>query len=145
MPEGATTPGRWVDAGDIRDGDELLLRDGRILPVQSVRCQPYKDKVYNFHVQDIECYAVGQTGVLVHNTNGESVQKAVQSLQERIAEHKQKLADYINNPDAFDNKGFLRNAPTQEIRQNIIDGRIRHLETELKAFEDGVKKLLGGD
>ena len=41
-------------------------------------------------------------------------QRAVQSLQEQIAEHQQKLADYINNPDAFDNQGFLQNAPTPE-------------------------------
>src|SRR5205814_488633 len=70
VPEGAKTAGRWVDAGDIRVGDELLARDGRILPVQAIRHQPYKDKVYNFHVGQFECYAVGQSSVLVHNTNG---------------------------------------------------------------------------
>ncbi len=70
VPEGATTSGRWVDAGDIRVGDELLLRDGRILRVQAIRHQPYRDKVYNIHVDDLQCYAVGQNSVLVHNTNG---------------------------------------------------------------------------
>ena len=30
--EGTTTPGRWVDAGDVRVGDELLLRDGEFCP-----------------------------------------------------------------------------------------------------------------
>jgi hypothetical protein len=70
VPEGATTSGRWVDAADVRVGDELLLRDGRIVPVQVVRCQPYHDKVYNVHVEDLQCYAVGQYSVLVHNTNG---------------------------------------------------------------------------
>ena len=28
-PEGATNPGRWVEAGDVPPGDEVLLRDGR--------------------------------------------------------------------------------------------------------------------
>lgn len=70
VPKEATTPGRWVDAGDIRVGDELLLRDGRILPVEAVRHQPYFDQVYNFKVEELECYAVGPNSVLVHNTNG---------------------------------------------------------------------------
>jgi hypothetical protein len=70
VPDDATTPGRWVDAIDIRVGDELLLRDGRILPVEKVRQQPYCDKVYNFHVEDLQCYAVGCAGALVHNSNG---------------------------------------------------------------------------
>ena len=29
VPSTATTPGRWVDAGDLQVGDILLLRDGR--------------------------------------------------------------------------------------------------------------------
>ncbi|WP_165073864.1 RHS repeat-associated core domain-containing protein [Paludisphaera rhizosphaerae] len=69
-PDGSTTPGRWVDAGDLRVGDELLLRDGRVVPVRGVRIEPYHDDVYNFHVDELECYAVGWNGVLVHNTNG---------------------------------------------------------------------------
>ena len=73
VPDGASTRGRWVDAGDVRVGDDLLLLDGRILPVEVVRCQPYKDKVYNYHIEDFECYAIGQNGVLVHNSNGEQL------------------------------------------------------------------------
>jgi RHS repeat-associated protein len=71
-------------------------------------------------------------------------ERAVQSLQQQITEHQQKLAEYIKNPDAFDNQGFLENAPTPEIRQSIIDGRIRHLQNEIRAFEDGIKKITGG-
>jgi len=69
VPVEATTPGRWVDACDVRVGDELLFRDGRILPVQAIRHQPFFDKVYNFKVNELECYAVGRNNVLVHNTN----------------------------------------------------------------------------
>ena len=71
-------------------------------------------------------------------------QRAIQSLEQRIAEHQQKLADYIKNPEAFDNLGFLKNAPTPEIRQNIIDGRILHLEGEIRAFQGAINKILGG-
>jgi len=49
-----------------------FLRDGRILPVEVIRHQPYCDKVYNLHVDEFECYAVGRNSVLVHNTNGPS-------------------------------------------------------------------------
>ena len=70
VPAGATTSGRWVDAGDVRVGDQLLLRDARILPVQAIQHQPYHDKVYNFHVPDFQCYAVGRNCALVHNING---------------------------------------------------------------------------
>ena len=70
VPDGATTPGRWVDAGDLRAGDELVLLDGRVAPVEDVRLDPFADAVYNFEVDDLHCYAVGRSGVLVHNNNG---------------------------------------------------------------------------
>ena len=49
----------------------------------------------------------------------------------------------MNNPDAFDNQGLLKNAPTPDIRQKIIDGRIRHLQQEIKAFQDQIDQILG--
>ena len=64
-----------------------------------------------------------------------------------MANHQQKLEAYKANPDAFDNKGFLKNAPTPQIRQNIIDARIRHLEGEIKNFQnqiDAAKQGGGG-
>jgi RHS repeat-associated protein len=69
-PAEATTPGRWVDAGDLQVGDELLLRDGRIAKVKAVKTTPFEAQVYNFRVHDLHCYAVGRNGVLVHNENG---------------------------------------------------------------------------
>jgi len=71
-------------------------------------------------------------------------ERAIQSLEQRIAEHQQKLADYINNPDAFDNQAYLQRAPTPEIRQRIIEGRIRNLERQIRAFQDAIKRILGG-
>jgi RHS repeat-associated protein len=68
-PEGATTPGRWVDAVDVRVGDGMLLRDGRTAAVQSVQCRPLRGDVYNLEVDDLHCYAVGGAGVLVHNVS----------------------------------------------------------------------------
>ena len=70
VPKEATTPGRWVDAADLRVGDELLLRGGRIERIDHVRLYAFFDTVYNFEVEDLHCYAVGWSGVLVHNNNG---------------------------------------------------------------------------
>jgi RHS repeat-associated protein len=70
--------------------------------------------------------------------------KSIQSYENLIAEHEQKLAQYIKDPYAFDNKGFLKNAPTPEIAQKIIDARIRGLQQEIQTFQDNILKILGG-
>ncbi len=69
-PPDACMPGRWVDAHDLRIGDVMFLRDGRQVPVETVRRQPANQTVYNFAVEDLECYAFGKSQVLVHNNNG---------------------------------------------------------------------------
>jgi hypothetical protein len=64
----ATRPGgRWVEAGDLRVGDVLLLRSGRQAPITRLETRPGAETVYNFHVEGLHCYAVGNAGVLVHN------------------------------------------------------------------------------
>ena len=45
-PAGATTQGRWVDAGHLRESDRLLLRDGRLVPVCSVKQRAFSGTVY---------------------------------------------------------------------------------------------------
>ncbi len=72
-PTGASTDGRWVDAGYLREGDELLSRDGRILPVEAIDHRQFSGKVYNISVADLECYAVGRNSVLVHNKAAEVI------------------------------------------------------------------------
>ncbi|SEM00392.1 hypothetical protein SAMN05444354_110194 [Stigmatella aurantiaca] len=69
--------------------------------------------------------------------------ESIKSLKARLAEHQQKLADYKGNPDAFDNQGILRNAPSPEVRERIINGRIKHLEDEIWAFEKAIRDLGG--
>jgi hypothetical protein len=71
VPENATTPGRWVDAGDLRPGDLLLLFDGRHVPVTAVEVQLWTQPVYNFSVDDLHTYAVGKHHALVHNNCAE--------------------------------------------------------------------------
>jgi hypothetical protein len=69
-PEGSLVAGRWVDATDLRAGDQLLLRVGTDTIVESVAHVPADTLVYNFSVEELKCYAVGNRQVLVHNTNG---------------------------------------------------------------------------
>jgi hypothetical protein len=73
-----------------------------------------------------------------------SEQRAVNSLEQRVAEHQAKLEAYQADPFANDNLGILEHAPSAEIQQSIIDGRIRHLQNEIQAFQDQIDKLLGG-
>ncbi|WP_162830297.1 hypothetical protein [Amycolatopsis palatopharyngis] len=73
-----------------------------------------------------------------------SEQRAVRSLEKQVSEHQDKLAAYRDNPDAFDNKSILKNAPTLEIRQRIINDRIRHLEAEIKIFQRQIDDIQGG-
>ena len=70
VPKNATTPGRWVDSSDLRVGDEVLLRDGRIVPVERIVNRQFEGRVYNMEVEGLCCYTVGRVGVLVHNNNG---------------------------------------------------------------------------
>jgi RHS repeat-associated protein len=73
--------------------------------------------------------------------SGQQADKAIRSLEKQIAEHEQKLAEYIRNPEAFDNQGLLRNAPSQQIREQIISGRIRKLQLEIQKFRNEIGKL----
>ncbi len=119
VPEGATTSGRWVDAGDLHVGDELLLRDGRIAAVEAVRSEPYHAEVYNIAVAELQCYAVGHSGVLVHNTSGaeltqEQWQEQVDALQDKIADTQQEIDEKLNQKVGFG--------------KNQVDGSMQYLQ-----------------
>ena len=101
---------------------------------------------------DEEKAELGGTGSGIPSPNGDnnsnedgdfntSDQRSIRSLEEQIKEHEAKLEAYKKDPDLFDNKGYLKNAPSQEVRQRIIDGRIRHLENEIKTFNKNINKI----
>ena len=58
-------------------------------------------------------------------------------------EHRQKLENYRRDPYAYDNDGRLTNAPNDEVRNRITQGRIRHLEQEIRAFEKNIRDAGG--
>ena len=60
----------------------------------------------------------------------------------QITQHEKKLAEYIKDPMKFDNKGQLAKAPTEAIKQKIIQGRVNHLEKEIKTFKQNIERIL---
>jgi hypothetical protein len=66
---GSRQEGRWVLACNLHAGDDVLLRHGEIVGLESVRLDEVEERVYNFHVAELQNYAVGECGGLVHNTN----------------------------------------------------------------------------
>jgi RHS repeat-associated protein len=72
-----------------------------------------------------------------------SSQKTYEGL---LAEHQKKLADYTADPMSQDNKGLLRNAPSEQVRRQIIAGRTKVLEDQIIKHQGElakIKKLLG--
>ena len=59
----------YVDAGNLRTGDTILLANGEKGTVNSVDIEFLEEPVtvYNFEVKEWHCYFVGEAGVLVHN------------------------------------------------------------------------------
>lgn len=70
--------------------------------------------------------------------------RAVSSLSARRDEHVRKLLAYIRSPESYDNKGLLTRAPSAEVRQRIIDGRVRHLMREIEEFQSQIDRIAGG-
>lgn len=70
VPTGAEVPGvqgRWVDAGDVREGDVLLSRSGLRTTVTEVRLTPVYKRVYHLYVDNLHNFTVGNGQWLVHN------------------------------------------------------------------------------
>ncbi len=59
-----------------------------------------------------------------------------------MTEHIEKLEKYKQNPMKYDNKGFLKNAPNEQVKQKIINTRISHLEKEIHTFYNNIVKIL---
>ena len=62
--------GRWTEARWLRLGDQFLTKTGKSATVSGLTIRLERVKVYNQHVDDLQLYAVGEHGVLVHNKEG---------------------------------------------------------------------------
>ncbi|EKQ57371.1 peptidoglycan-binding protein, partial [Clostridium sp. Maddingley MBC34-26] len=59
----------WIEAGNLEEGDKVLLSSGKIAEVSKVSKEKLDKaiKVYNFEVSDWHTYFVSDAGVFVHN------------------------------------------------------------------------------
>lgn len=59
-------------------------------------------------------------------------------LKRELARHKQKLKDYMANPYAKDNKGFLKDASPERAKK-VIETRIQSLKDQIAIFERDIQ------
>jgi hypothetical protein len=64
-----TTNGRWVYARDLKFGDTIRSRSLDTQKVTALESSTTETLVYNFLVDDLHNYTVGENEILVHNTN----------------------------------------------------------------------------
>lgn len=92
--QGLALAGRWVNSHELRAGDVIIGRDGRELRVRRVE-QEYVEAfpVSNLTIEEHHTFAVGNDGVLVHNTSicgdwvkvNESMSARARAYQTQIA------------------------------------------------------------
>ncbi len=64
-----TAVGRWVEARDLQTGDRLWTYARGVALVSHVSSRNERITVYNLTVAHLHTYAVGTSGILVHNTS----------------------------------------------------------------------------
>jgi RHS repeat-associated protein len=57
-------------------------------------------------------------------------------LRKQLADHEQKLKDYMDDPQRYDNKGILGKGNDQ----SVIEGRIRNLQRQIENFRNLLKE-----
>src|SRR5690606_7266348 len=73
LPSRSKLPGRWVDAADLQVGDVLFRKADGPAAISRVNSFQERQPVYNFAVDDLHCYAVGQGELFVHNNCGDDL------------------------------------------------------------------------
>jgi hypothetical protein len=64
-----TQDGRWVYARDLQVDDVVRSHSFGTQKISALEISLTQTMVYNFLTDDLHNYAVGQNGILVHNTN----------------------------------------------------------------------------
>ncbi|MEM6321537.1 MAG: hypothetical protein AAF960_28015, partial [Bacteroidota bacterium] len=90
-------------------------------------------------LSDSEMSTISGKGPLGKQTKKE-LENSKASFESLIEEHLQKIEDFKANPDAFDNKGVLKDA-APELREKIIQGRIKSLEKQIKGQRENLRKV----
>lgn len=137
---GGRQKGRWVLARDLRAGDEVLLRHGELVALESVRLDEVEETVYNFHVVELQNYAVGECGVLVHNTNDPQLTPAQREITASL-NRLQEMRGIMDRMVAAHQRAIDRNLPaTEQLARQAIYNQAERIAAEQAWFEF----LLGG-
>ena len=139
----AREPGRWVDAGDLRAGDLLLLKSGSLANVSRVAVRRVSLPVYNFQVAELSCYAVSPCEVLVHNNSAWSP-GSFGSSEEALIYHFEKhggevgantIEEYLRKAEAAARQAKGRGTPvpgyTQNVRRFDVHGTRRYVDVDI--------------
>jgi RHS repeat-associated protein len=86
--------GEWIEAKDLRIGNEIRKADGSWAKVESVTQRSEGAKVYNFEVTDNHNYFVGQTSLLAHNSCVELTRAGTRAIG-NLAKHKDELVRVV--------------------------------------------------
>ncbi len=81
-----------------------------------------------------------KVGGPIDSQNRDELRSSERSLSQNVQEHRQKLEQYRANPDSMDNRGQLR-GQSPERREQIIQGRIRSLEAQIRKNEAELAKV----
>jgi hypothetical protein len=138
-PAGSRLSGRWVDAGDLRVGDTLLLRSGEQAPVTRLVVRQTQQPVYNFQVEGLHCYTVGGCEVLVHNNSAANLNKTHHIFDKAGHNLGPLLSKYGGSQQAA--YQAVHNALTAAVQKQGITGLIRDLVVEV----DGLKVTVRGN
>ncbi len=67
LPTGGFGQYVWMRAEDLKSGDKVLLTNGQALRIAEIHATKKDQTVFNFSVDELHNYYVGEEGVLAHN------------------------------------------------------------------------------
>ncbi len=77
----------------------------------------------------------------LEDASDENIKKRIRGQEKQVRKHEQKLEDYKKEPDAHDNKEFLKNARNPQERQERINTRINELNEQIEKYKREAQKL----
>ncbi len=125
----------WVQAGQLNVGERLRLENGTLTTVIARTPRPGRDEVYNLQVEGHHTYYVGQSGVLVHNS-------------QNYAKWAGKSTDALSGSELAELQGEFRKLRNKlrhntQVPQPLIKGKPSFQDPQLQHLADRLYKAYG--
>ena len=139
--------GRWVAAQDLCVGDELRLKSGATCQITSLRKYPDSRQVHNLWVEGVHNFAVGASGLLVHNLVVDCMARTLQAADKggeagrainearQFSAEEQRIADYIEEATGLKATPNQLEGVVGAARQG--DAFINGVKVEFKTLDPG--------